>query len=76
MQVLSQIRRRDSVIRWGLFQDLSDPGRFVENSVVESWAEHQRQFERVTVSDRAIEEKVLSFHIDKEPPKISELIYS
>jgi MFS family permease len=76
MQVLSQIRRRDGVIRWGLFQDLSDPGRFVENSVVESWAEHQRQFERVTVSDRAIEDKVLSFHIDREPPKISELIYS
>lgn len=76
MQKLSIIRRRDGVIHWGLFQDLAEPGRFVENSVVESWAEHQRQFERVTNADRAIEDMVRSFHIGEQPPKISEMIYS
>jgi quinol monooxygenase YgiN len=76
MQKLSIIRRRDGVIHWGLFQDLAEPGRFVENSIVESWAEHQRQFERVTNADRAIEDTVRSFHIGEQPPKISEMIYS
>lgn len=76
MQALSLIRRRDGAIQWGLYQDLADPGRFVETEIVESWAEHKRQFERVTNSDRLIEEHVRSFHIGKEPPKVSQMIYS
>ena len=76
MQALSLIRRRDGAIQWGLFHDLSDPGRFVETAVVESWAEHKRQFERVTNADRAIEERARAFHIGNEPPKVSQMIYA
>jgi MFS family permease/quinol monooxygenase YgiN len=76
MQTLSLIRRRDGAIQWGLFHDLSDPGRFVETAVVESWAEHKRQFERVTNADRAIEEHARAFHIGNEPPKVSQMIYA
>jgi MFS family permease/quinol monooxygenase YgiN len=76
MQVLSRIRRRDGAIQWGLFQDLSDPGRFVETAVVESWAEHVRQFARVTVADRAVEEQVRAFHIGELPPQVSQMIYA
>ncbi|MCL6432781.1 MAG: MFS transporter [Leptolyngbyaceae cyanobacterium HOT.MB2.61] len=76
MQAFSRTRRRDGAIRWGLFQDLSDPGRFVETVLVESWAEHRRQFERVTKADRTLEERVRAFHIGSEPPKISQMIYA
>lgn len=76
MQAISLIRRRDGAIQWGLYQDLSDPGRFVETIVVESWAEHRRQFERVTKSDQVIEDRVRGFHIGKEPPKVSQMIYA
>jgi MFS family permease len=76
MQALSVTRRRDGAIQWGLYQDLSDPGRFVETVVVESWAEHKRQYERVTNADRAIEERARAFHIGDEPPKVSQMIYS
>jgi MFS family permease/quinol monooxygenase YgiN len=76
MQALSITRRRDGAIQWGLYQDLSDPGRFVETIVVESWAEHKRQYERVTNADRAIEERARAFHIGDEPPKVSQMIYS
>ena len=76
MQLLSVTRRRDGAIQWGLYQDLSDPGRFVETVVVESWAEHKRQYERVTNADRAIEERARAFHIGDEPPKVSQMIYS
>jgi MFS family permease/quinol monooxygenase YgiN len=76
MEKLSQIRRRDGAIQWGLYQDLSDPGRFVETAIVESWAEHKRQFERVTKADRVIEEKARAFHIGEEPPKVSQMIYA
>jgi MFS family permease/quinol monooxygenase YgiN len=76
MQALSKIRRRDGAIQWGLYQDLSDPSRFVETLLVESWAEHKRQFERVTNSDRLIEERARAYHIGEEPPKVSQMIYS
>jgi MFS family permease/quinol monooxygenase YgiN len=76
MKALSRIRRRDGAIQWGLYQDLSEPGRFVETALVESWAEHKRQYERVTNSDRLIEDRVRAFHIGNEPPKLSQMIYS
>ena len=76
MQALSVTRRRDGAIRWGLYHDLSDPGRFVETIVVESWAEHKRQFERVTNADKAMEDRARGFHIGDEPPKVSQMIYA
>ena len=54
MQLMRRIRRRDGALRWGLFEDAATPGRFIETFVVESWAEHLRQHERVTISDREI----------------------
>src|SRR5207302_2922767 len=53
---LRAIRRRDGAVNWGLFQDLADPSRWVETFVVETWAEHLRQHERITVEDRHVEE--------------------
>lgn len=76
MKILRNIRLRDGAIQWGLFHDLSDPGRFVETALVESWAEHKRQFERVTNADKVIEEQVRAFHIGDEPPKVSQMIYA
>jgi MFS family permease/quinol monooxygenase YgiN len=76
MQALARIRRRDGAIQWGLYQDVSKPSRFVETVLVESWAEHRRQYDRITNTDKVVEERVLDFHIDGEPPKLSEMLYS
>ena len=43
---LSKIRKRDGAIQWGIYRDSAYPNIFVENFVVESWAEHLRQHER------------------------------
>ncbi len=76
MLALSRVRRRDGAIRWGLFHDTANSSRYVETFIVESWAEHLRQHERVTVSDRAVEERALAFHIGEAPPTVSHLIYA
>ncbi|KAF3890821.1 MFS transporter [Tolypothrix bouteillei VB521301] len=76
VQALGKIRLRDGAIQWGVYQDLSQPSRFVETSIVESWAEHKRQFERVTMQDKVTEERVLAFHIGEAPPKIAQMIYA
>jgi MFS family permease len=74
MKAVRQIRRRDGAVRWGLYEDASAPGRYLETFVVESWAEHLRQHERVTVSDKEMEARARAFHQAPEPPKVTHLI--
>ena len=74
MEALKVIRLRDGGMNWGLYQDSVDPSRVVESFVVESWAEHQRQHERVTQTDLAVEAAVRSFH-HGERPKVSHLVH-
>jgi hypothetical protein len=69
-------RLRDGAYRWGLYNDSAVPTRFVETFVVESWAEHLRQHERVTVADREVEEAVRGFHIGLTPPTITHFLYA
>lgn len=76
MHDVSISRRRDGAIRWGLFHDTAMPNRYLETFVVESWAEHLRQHERVTVADRSAQEYASSFHIGDAPPVVSHLIYA
>jgi quinol monooxygenase YgiN len=73
-QQLRRIRRRDGAISWGLFHDAAEPERYVESFVVESWVEHMRQHQRATVADREVTERVRSFHMGPEPPRVSHLI--
>ncbi|HEY9788115.1 MAG TPA: MFS transporter, partial [Candidatus Obscuribacterales bacterium] len=74
MRALSLQRKRDGAFQWHLFCDVSNPSRHVETFFVESWAEHLRQHERVTVSDKEAEDKVNSFHIGPQPPVVHHLI--
>jgi MFS family permease len=76
MEDLGSVRRRDGAISWALYRDSAEPSRHVEVFLVESWVEHLRQHERVTVADRAIEERVRAFHVGDAPPAVSHLIAS
>jgi len=73
---LGAVRRRDGAIAWSLYRDPAETGRYVEVFVVESWAEHLRQHERVTNADRAIEERVRRFHRGDSLPTVTHLIAS
>ena len=74
MAPVERIRRRDGAIQWGLFEDAGDPGRYVESFLVDNWAEHLRQHERITVSDRSLEERAGSFHQGEGPPRVTHWI--
>jgi quinol monooxygenase YgiN len=74
MEDVRRIRRRDGAFFWELFDDVEDPSRFVECFMSESWLEHMRHHERVTIDDRDIEEQVLPFHVGDEPPKVTHLL--
>jgi MFS family permease len=74
MRQVRQERLRDGAIQWGLFNDPARPSRYVETFLVESWAEHMRQHERVTVADYEAEEVSRAFHIGDQPPVVAHLI--
>jgi len=51
MHEVARQRRRDGALHWGLYQDTAVPGRLVESYTVATWAEHERQHQRVTTAD-------------------------
>jgi len=67
-------RRRDGAIQWALFHDVSQPSRYVETIIVESWAEELRRHEHVTEQDRAAEDRVLKFQDARTAPIITHLV--
>lgn len=71
MRRLEAARRRDGAIRWGLFEDPANPGRYLESFLVESWAEHMRQHQRVTMADKVLEDAVREFHNGPHPPAVT-----
>ncbi len=74
MRRVRRIRRRDGAISWGLLADVERDDRYTETFVVESWLEHLRQHERVTVTDRALLQKASSFHVGGEPPRVTHYV--
>src|SRR5258705_4228793 len=71
---LEPIRHRDGAVSWAVYEDPAHKGRYVETFVVESWLEHLRQHERITVGDRAVQEAIRRFHIAGTPPVVTHLI--
>jgi quinol monooxygenase YgiN len=72
MAALEATRRRDGAIEWELYQDTADPLRWLETFVVESWVEHLRQHERVTMSDRVLQERV--YAVVEGEPRVSHFV--
>lgn len=74
MRELERLRRRDGALRWGMFLDAGRPGRYLETFLVESWAEHLRQHERLTVADRGIYDRLNRLHAGDRPPVVTHLL--
>jgi len=70
----ARVRRRDGASRWGIYRDTEHPTQYVETFIVESWAEHLRQHERLTRGDRDLEENVGRF--ESKPIKVRHFIYA
>ncbi|MGZ9042735.1 MAG: MFS transporter, partial [Allosphingosinicella sp.] len=56
------------------FEDAADRGRYVEYFIVESWLDHLRQHERVTISDRRLQDAAYAFHVGTKPPVVFHLV--
>ncbi|OHE85518.1 MAG: MFS transporter, partial [Lysobacterales bacterium RIFOXYA1_FULL_68_6] len=59
MQPLGRARRRNGALQWGVAEDSTQPGVYLEYFVDASWREHLRQHERVTEDERALQDALL-----------------
>jgi hypothetical protein len=71
---LGVARRRNGAYGWGVYNDAEHADRVVEVFHEDSWLEHLRHHERVSVSDREIQARVLAFHLDAAPPRTAHLL--
>ena len=71
MRVSRRSRLRHGALSWELLRDISDPGRFFEQVVDQSWADHLRRFDRVTAADAALRDRKLAFHIGVAAPLVT-----
>ncbi len=69
---LGEERRRDGAFAWGVFEDMSEFGRFEEGYLIESWLELKHLRERVTNEDRVLEDEISEMLI--QPPRIEFLV--
>lgn len=76
MEELGRVRRRDGAYRWGLYAELERPGRYLETFVVDSWSEHLRQHERLTVADLELTKLTQSFHRGERPPEVRHMLWA
>lgn len=70
MQRTRRARLRQGALSWGLFRDVSVPGRYVEYFVDDSWVEHLRRLERFTAFDAELRQLRLGFHLGPEAPVV------
>ena len=74
MHRYGRVRRRDGASRWGIFRDVEQTDVFVESFLVNSWAEHLRQHERLTRADSSVEQAVRSHTLGE--PIVRHFIYA
>jgi MFS family permease len=73
LQALKASRLRNGGYGWGVYEDVSQPGRYIEHFFTDSWVEHLRQHQRTTLADKAVQDKVNAFHNGPTPPRVSHL---
>ena len=74
MQQSRSSRLRHGVLSWELLRDIHEPGRFIEQFVDPSWAEHLRRFERLTAADAALRDRRAAFHLGDAPPRVTRCV--
>jgi MFS family permease len=74
IEEIGQQRRRDGAYAWGIFEDVSEKGVYLETFLIETWLEAKHLRERVTNADRLVENYVHGLISD--PPGVTLLIAS
>ncbi|HEX3343516.1 MAG TPA: MFS transporter, partial [Polyangiaceae bacterium] len=73
-EAFGQSRRRFGAYQWAMFRDPAALDRFVEVYLVESWGEHLRQHDRVSVEQQEDEKELRALLTPGSVPAVTHLI--
>lgn len=68
---LRRLRLRNGGRYWGMFRDVRNEEIWREVLLVESWLQHLRMLDRMTLSDKALIDHVKALHKGEAPPRIT-----
>ncbi len=74
MRELGRGRRRNGAVTWGVAEDATQPGVYLEHFVDCSWLEHLRQHERVTHDEQRLQEAIRDCLQDSAAPVIRHFV--
>ena len=74
LRAMRQVRIRNGAISWGVYQDVTKPGSYVEIFLDDCWREHLRQHDRFSVADQKVQQQTQSYHIEGERPAVSHYV--
>ncbi len=75
MADLRIVRRRLGATRWGVFQDVTEPAKFVETFLVPSWRGYLLQRAHYTKADTEVEARAFAFHRGPGEPTFTRLVH-
>jgi hypothetical protein len=75
MAELRIVRRRLGATRWGVFQDVTEYGKFLETFLVPSWQGYLLQRAHYAKADIETEARAFAFHRDPGEPKFTRLVH-
>jgi hypothetical protein len=75
MAELRIVRRRLGGTRWGVFQDVTENGKFLETFLVPSWQGYLLQRAHYTKADIATEARAFAFHSGPGEPRFTRLVH-
>jgi len=71
---LGRSRRRDGAYAWDVLEDAKDPTHYIEYYMVESWLEYLRVHERVTITEKILQDKIKQLLIEKKKPEVTHFV--
>ncbi|WP_049823881.1 MFS transporter [Bradyrhizobium sp. WSM2254] len=74
MQDVQLYRQRNGAYGWSISRDIADPELWTERYHCPTWLDYLRQRNRSTLSERALDEQAMAFHIGPEPARIRRML--
>jgi quinol monooxygenase YgiN len=74
MQDVQLSRQRNGAYGWSLARDIADPELWTERYHCPTWLDFLRQRNRATVSERALHQQAIDFHIGPDPVRVRRML--
>jgi len=74
MQDVQLSRQRSGAYGWSLARDIADPELWTERYHCPTWLDFLRQRNRATVSERALHQQAIDFHMGPDPVRVRRML--